>query len=224
MLASGVVVWLVALLTDLIDDSKWAITATDGIYRFDDICSCVKSAEAIPAFLWFLRNGGSKGQEASSKALMKLIRKAKAHTIEVLGHVLSMATHSDLVQNGSDAYKGLRSLVQVINSLNEEAQEHTASVLADLFSNRQDICDSLATDGFLQPCMKLLTSNTQVISTQSARALGDLSRLTNSNFKNKMPYIAEGEGQGQATANMHVCITCLISSSASDLCVVGPNL
>ncbi|GJU71859.1 protein cellulose synthase interactive 3 [Tanacetum coccineum] len=231
-------VWLLALLTDQIDDSKWAITAAGGIpplvhllemgsYKAredaayvlcnlcchsDDICACVESAEAIPAFLWFLRNGGSKGQEASSKALMKLIRKAeaatinqllallwgespksKAHTIEVLGHVLTMATHSDLVQKGSDAYKGLRSLVQVLNSSNEEAQEHAASVLADLFGSRQDICDSLATDEFLQPCMKLLTSNTQVIATQSARALGALSRPTNSNFKNKMPYIAEGD-------------------------------
>ncbi|PWA49897.1 U-box domain-containing protein 13 [Artemisia annua] len=231
-------VWLLALLTDQIDDSKWAITASGGIpplvhllemgsYKAredaayvlcnlcchsDDICACVESAEAIPAFLWFLRNGGSKGQEASSKALMKLIRKAeaatinqllallwgespksKAHTIEVLGHVLTMATHSDLVQKGPDAYKGLRSLVQVLNSSNEETQEHAASVLADLFGNRQDICDSLATDEFLQPCMKLLTSNTQVIATQSARALGALPRPTNSNFKNKMPYIAEGD-------------------------------
>ncbi|KVH21214.1 Armadillo [Cynara cardunculus var. scolymus] len=178
----------------------------------EDICACVKSAEAVPAFLWFLRNGGSKGQEASSKALKKLIRKAdaasinqllalllgdspksKAHIIEVLGHVLTMASHSDLVQKGSEAYKGLRSLIQVLNSSSQEAQQHAASVLADLFSNRQDICDSLATDEVVHPCMKLLTSNTQIIATQSARALGALSRPTNTNSKNKMPYIAEGD-------------------------------
>ncbi|KAI3758602.1 hypothetical protein L6452_06169 [Arctium lappa] len=231
-------VWLLAVLTDQIDDSKWAITAAGGIpplvqllemgsqrakedaayvlwnlcCHSEDICACVKSAEAVPAFLWFLRNDGSKGQEASSKALKKLIRKAdaatinqllallwgdspksKAHIIEVLGHVLTMASQSDLVQKGSDAYKGLRSLIQVLNSSNEESQEHAASVLADLFSNRQDICDSLATDEVVHPCMKLLTSNTQIIATQSARALGALSRPTNTNSKNKMPYIAEGD-------------------------------
>ncbi|CAI9282124.1 unnamed protein product [Lactuca saligna] len=171
----------------------------------EDICACVESAEAIPAFLWFLKTGGPKGQEASGKALRKLIRKAdaatinqllallwgdtpksKAHIIEVLGHVLTMASHYDLVQKGSDAYKGLRSLVQILNSSNEETQEHAASVLADLFSIRQDICDSLATDEVVHPCMKLLTSNTQIIATQSARALGALS-------KNKMSYIAEGD-------------------------------
>lgn len=171
----------------------------------EDICACVESAEAIPAFLWFLKTGGRKGQESASKALKKLIRnanssvinqllallygdtpKSKAQIIEVLGHVLTMASHYDLVQKGSDAYKGLSSLVQILNSSNEETQEHAASVLADLFSNRQDICDSLATDEVVHPCMKLLTSKTQIIATQSARALGALS-------KNKMSYIAQGD-------------------------------
>ena len=136
----------------------------------EDIYACVESAEAIPVFLWFLKTGGTKGQEASGKALRKLIRKAdpatinqllallwgdtpksKAHKIEVLGHVFTMASHYDLVQKGSDAYKGLRSLVQILNSSNEETQEHVASVLADLFSIRQDICDSLATDEVVHP-------------------------------------------------------------------------
>ncbi|KAK1433346.1 hypothetical protein QVD17_10256 [Tagetes erecta] len=231
-------VWLLALLTDQIDDSKWAITAAGGIpplvqllemgsdkaredaayvlwnlcCHSEDICACVESAEAIPAFLWFLRSGGSKGQEAASNALKKLIHRAdaaiinqllallwgdspksKAHTIEVLGHVLAMASHSDLVKKGSDAYKGLRSLVQVLNSSNEETQEHAASVLADLFSNRQDICESLATDEVVHPCVKLLTSNTQIIATQSARALGALCRQANTNFKKKMPYMTEAD-------------------------------
>ncbi|CAI9274285.1 unnamed protein product [Lactuca saligna] len=141
----------------------------------EDIYACVESAEAFPVFLWFLKTGGTKGQEASWKALRKLIRmedaatinqqlallwgdtpKSKAHKIEVLGHVFTMASHYDLVQKGSDAYKWLRSLVQILNSSNEETQEH------------------------------LLTSNTQIIATQSARALGALS-------KNKISYIVEGD-------------------------------
>lgn len=180
----------------------------------DDIRACVESAGAVSALLWLLKSGGSKGQEASSKALRKLIRDAdsatinqllalllgespgsKSHAITVLGHVLMMASHSDLVQRGSPANRGLRSLVEVLNSSNEETQECVASVLADLFSTRQDICDSLATDEIVHPCMKLLTSKTQVIATQSARALGALSRPTKAKPSHKMSYIAEGDVQ-----------------------------
>ncbi|XP_057503128.1 protein CELLULOSE SYNTHASE INTERACTIVE 3-like isoform X1 [Actinidia eriantha] len=178
----------------------------------EDIRACVESAGAVPAFLWLLKSGGPKGQEASAKALTKLIRTAdsgtinqllalllgdspssKTHIIRVLGHVLTMAPQSDIVHKGAAANKGLRSLVQVLNSSNEETQEHAASVLADLFSNRQDICDSLAIDEVVHPCMKLLTSNTQVIATQSARALGALSRPTKTKSSNRMSYIAEGD-------------------------------
>ncbi|OVA07391.1 C2 calcium-dependent membrane targeting [Macleaya cordata] len=178
----------------------------------EDIRACVESAGAVPAFLWLLKSGGSKGQETSAMALTKLIRSAdsatvnqllalllgntptsKVHIIRVLGHVLSMASHKDLVHKGAPANKGLKSLVQVLNSSNEETQECAASVLADLFSSRQDICDSLATDEIVHPCMKLLTSKTQVVATQSARALGALSRSTNSKATNKKSYIAEGD-------------------------------
>lgn len=178
----------------------------------EDIRACVESAGAVPAFLWLLRSGGQKGQEASAKALSKLVRTAdsatinqllavllgdtptsKAHAIRVLGHVLTMASHQDLVQKGSAANKGLKSLVQVLNSSNEENQENAASVLADLFITRQDICDSLATDEIVHPCMKLLTSNTQVVATQSARALGALSRPTKTKTTNNMPHFAAGD-------------------------------
>uniref|UniRef100_A0A1D1XP97 U-box domain-containing protein 13 n=1 Tax=Anthurium amnicola TaxID=1678845 RepID=A0A1D1XP97_9ARAE len=231
---------LLAILTDQVEDSKWAITAAGGIpplvqlletgsqraredaahvlwnlcCHSDDIRACVESAGAVPALLWLLKSGGPKGREASSKALRKLIRFAdsatinqllalllgdpsgsKSHAISVLGHVLTMASHNDLVQKGSPANKGLRSLVEVLNSSNEETQECVASVLADLFSTRQDICDSFATDEIVHPCMKLLTSKTQVIATQSARALGALSRPTKAKSPHKMSYITEGDVQ-----------------------------
>ncbi|OWM85108.1 hypothetical protein CDL15_Pgr027895 [Punica granatum] len=178
----------------------------------EDIRACVESAGAVPALLWLLKSGGPKGQEASAKALRKLVRAAdsptinqllalllgdtpisKSQVIRVLGHVLTLASQEHLVHKGSAANKGLKSLVQVLNSSNEETQEAAASVLADLFSMRQDICDSLATDEIVHPCMKLLTSNTQVIATQSARALGALSRPTKSKAASKMSYIAEGD-------------------------------
>lgn len=231
-------VQFISILTDQVDDSKWAITAAGGIpplvqlletgsqkakedaahvlwnlcCHSEDIRACVESAGAIPAFLWLLKSGGSRGQEASALALTKLIRTAdsatinqllalllgdspnsKAHAIKVLGHVLIMASYNDLVHKGSAANKGLRSLVEVLNSSNEESQEYAASVLADLFSTRQDICDNLATDEIVHPCMKLLTSKTQVVATQSARALGALSRPTKTKTMNKMCYLAEGD-------------------------------
>ncbi|KAG4969417.1 hypothetical protein JHK85_035838 [Glycine max] len=178
----------------------------------EDIRACVESAGAIPAFLWLLKSGGPKGQQASAMALTKLVRVAdsaainqllalllgdspssKAHIIRVLGHVLTMASQNDLLEKGSAANKGLRSLVQVLNSSNEETQEYAASVLADLFIARQDICDSLATDEIVLPCMKLLTSKTQVVATQSARVLSALSRPTKNKAANKMSYIVEGD-------------------------------
>ncbi|GAB2209714.1 hypothetical protein Drorol1_Dr00026937 [Drosera rotundifolia] len=229
---------LLVVLTDEVDDSKWAMTAAGGIpplvqllevgsqkaredaayvlwnlcCHSEDIRACVESAGAVPALLWLLRSGGPKGQEASAKALRKLVRTAdssiinqllamllgpspslKSHVISVLGHVLTLASHKDLVQNGALANKGLKSLVQVLNTSNEETQECAASVLADIFSSRQDICDSLATDDIIQPCMKLLASKTQVVATQSARALGALSRHTRSRSSSKISYISEAE-------------------------------
>ncbi|KAM7459770.1 hypothetical protein LguiA_036247 [Lonicera macranthoides] len=179
----------------------------------EDIRACVESAGAVPAFLCLLKDGGPKGQEASAKALTTLVQGAdsatinqllalllgdapssKAHIIRVLGHVLTMASESDLVHQGAAANKALRALVQILNSSNEETQEYAASVLADLFGTRQDICDSLAMDEVVNPCMKLLTSKTQVIAKNSARALGALSRSTKSSkFTKKMSYMAEGD-------------------------------
>ncbi|XP_022936134.1 protein CELLULOSE SYNTHASE INTERACTIVE 3-like [Cucurbita moschata] len=177
----------------------------------EDIRACVESAGAIPAFLWLLKTGGSRGQEASAMALLKLVQTAdsatinqllamllgdspkdKANIIQVLGHVLNMASYEDFFHTGSAANKGLRTLVQVLNSSNEETQAHAASVLADLFSTRPDISDSLATDEIVNPCMKLLASNTQV-ATQSARALAALSRPSKTKAMNKMCHIAEGD-------------------------------
>ncbi|KAG8089357.1 hypothetical protein GUJ93_ZPchr0011g27393 [Zizania palustris] len=177
----------------------------------DDISACVESAGAVLALLWLLKSGSPRGQEASAKALKKIIRSAdssiinqlralllsdsfssKAHAITVLGHVLVMASQRDLVQNGAPANKGLRSLILILESSNEDIQEQTAKVLADIFSIRQDICDILATDEIIQPCVKLLASENQVIATQSARALGALSRSANAMLKSKMSCIAEG--------------------------------
>ncbi|KAG5575327.1 hypothetical protein H5410_055461 [Solanum commersonii] len=178
----------------------------------EDIRACVESAGAIHSFLWLLKIGGPKGQAASARSLTKLITTAdsatinqlllllkgdspssKAHVIKVLGHVLTMASQSDLVHKGAAANEGLKSLVLALNSSNEKTQEYAASVLADLFSSRHDICDSLTVDEVVNPFKKLLTSKTPVVAIQSARALGALSRPTKEKSTNKMLYIAEGD-------------------------------
>lgn len=178
----------------------------------EDIRACVESAGAVSSFLWLLKSAGPKGQESSSLALTKLVHTAdsatinqllvlllgespssKVHIIKVLGHVLTKASKIDLVQKGALANKGLLSLVQALNASSEETQANAASVLADLFTIRQDICDFFSTDEIVHPCMKLLTSKTPGIATQSARALGALSRPTKAKPKDKMPYISEGD-------------------------------
>ncbi|CAN4099661.1 unnamed protein product [Withania somnifera] len=226
-----------AMITDQIDESKWAITAAGGIpplvqllevgsqkAREDaaliihNLCchseenrACVESAGAIKALLWLLKNGESKGQEASARALTKLITAAdpattnqllvlllgdlpssKAHVTEVLGHVLTLASHTDLVNKGAAANQGIMSLVHVLNSSNEKTQVYAASVLADVFSNRHDICNSLATDEVINPCMKLLGSNCPDVATQSGRVLRALSLASKEKSTDKMPHIAEG--------------------------------
>ncbi|GER37031.1 armadillo/beta-catenin-like repeat and C2domain-containing protein [Striga asiatica] len=101
---------MLAILTQQLEDSKWAITAAGGIpplirlvqvgshkARLDathilwklgchgeDIRACVESAGAIPAFLWLLKNGEPKGQEAAAVALLKLVRVADSSTVNQL--------------------------------------------------------------------------------------------------------------------------------------------
>ncbi|KAM3375598.1 hypothetical protein P3S68_014312 [Capsicum galapagoense] len=228
---------VLAILTDQIGESKWAITAAGGIPPLvqllemgsqkaredaaliihnlcchnEDNRACVESAGAIQALLSLLKNSELKGQEAPARALTKLITTAdlattnqllmlllgdlpnsKAHVTEVLGHVLTLASHTDLVNKGAAANQGIMSLVHVLNSSNEKTQVHAASVLADVFSTRRDICDSLATDEVINPCMKLLGSNSPDVATQSARVLRALSRASKKKSTNKMPYIGEG--------------------------------
>ncbi|CAN1768313.1 Protein CELLULOSE SYNTHASE INTERACTIVE 3 [Linum perenne] len=103
-------VGLLLILTDQVDDSKWAITAAGGIpplvqllemgsqkarddatlilwnlcCHSEDIHACVESAGAVSAFIWFLKSGGPRGQETSVKALLKLIRTADPAAINQL--------------------------------------------------------------------------------------------------------------------------------------------
>jgi hypothetical protein len=108
----------------------------------EEICACVESADVVPALLWLLRNAGPKGQEVVAIALKHLVRDAdaatvnqlvailwgnkpssKVHVIMVLGCLLTVASHEELVQKGSAANIGLQSLFQMLGSYGEETQE-----------------------------------------------------------------------------------------------------
>ncbi|XP_057858673.2 protein CELLULOSE SYNTHASE INTERACTIVE 1 isoform X1 [Cryptomeria japonica] len=217
---------LLSILTVVVDESKWAITAAGGIpplvqlletgsrkakedaaiilgnlcAHSEEICACVESADAVPALLWLLRNGSSKGQEIAANTLKHLIRdanaatvnqlvalllgnqpKSKVHVITTLGCLLSVASHEELVQKGCAANKGLQSLVQMVSSLNEETKEAAASVLADIFAVRKDLCENLGILEIIDPLIRLLSMETECIAMQSARALAALFSAINSN-------------------------------------------
>ncbi|CAN8302691.1 unnamed protein product [Cochlearia groenlandica] len=163
----------------------------------EEIRVCVEQAGAIPALLGLLKNGGQKSQETAANTLVKLIttsdpsvieqvqalflgdsHKSKAHLIRVLGHVLASASLEEFVTKGSAANNGLRSLVQRLASSNEKMKENAASVLADLFTERKDLCGGLGFDENDNPCTKLLSGNTHAVATQLAHALGSLSNPT----------------------------------------------
>ncbi|CAN7046182.1 unnamed protein product [Brassica oleracea var. botrytis] len=213
-----------AILTDKVEESRWAVTSAGGIppllqiletgvshkakdyavrvlwnlcCHSEEIRLCVEKAGAIPVLLGLLQNGGAKAQENSANTLLKLIKtadpsvieqvqalflgdapKSKTHLIRVLGHLLASASLEEFVTKGSAANNGLRSLVQRLASSNEKMKENAASVLADLFSSRKDLCGGLGFDENDSPCTKLLSGNTHAVATQLAHAIGSLSNPT----------------------------------------------
>lgn len=213
-----------AILTDKVEESRWAVTSAGGIppllqiletgvshkakddavrvlwnlcCHSEEIRLCVEKAGAVPVLLGLLQNGGAKAQENSANTLLKLIKtadpsvieqvqalflgdapKSKTHLIRVLGHVLASASLEEFVTKGSAANNGLRSLVQRLASSNEKMKENAASVLADLFSTRKDLCGGLGFDENDSPCTKLLSGNTHAVATQLAHAIGSLSNPT----------------------------------------------
>ncbi|KAG7599551.1 C2 domain [Arabidopsis suecica] len=98
-----------AILTDKVEESRWAVTSAGGIppllqiletgvshkakedavrviwnlcCHSEEIRLCVEKAGAIPALLGLLKNGGPKSQESSANTLLKLIKTADPSVIE----------------------------------------------------------------------------------------------------------------------------------------------
>ncbi|KAM7253018.1 hypothetical protein ACFE04_025636 [Oxalis oulophora] len=252
---------LLGILTDQVDDSKWAITAAGGIPPLvqllemgsqkareeaahvlwnlccfsEDMRACVESAGSVPAFLWLLKSSGQKGQKASSLALTKVVQsadpvtinqlltlllgespKSKGHIIKVLGHVLAMASHEDILNKGSAANRGLRALIEVLSSSDKETKDSAASVLAELFKSRKDIADSLTTDDLLNPSMKLLSGNVDEVGKRLARALDALALSTKTKSSKKTPI-----GERDVKSLIKLAKTSSIGSAESAVAVLA---
>lgn len=156
----------------------------------EDIRACVQSAEAVPALLHLLENADIKGQKIAAEALRHLIRDAdpstfyqlgalllgdrpesKVHVLEVCGCLLSLASHGDLLREKTAANKVFQIVLEMLGSSNEAIQENAASVLADIFDARRDLSEILGRLEITGTLCNLLSSGTECIAMQSARAL-----------------------------------------------------
>lgn len=159
----------------------------------EDIRACVETAEAVPALLWLLKNAGLKGQEIAARALTQLVQdsdastisqltalltgdlpESKIHVLHVVGCLLKVASQEDISQEGAAANEALQTLIELLKSRKDESQEHAASVLADIFTSRPDLCETPAIIEGIAPLIKLLSAGGELIAMQAARALAAL--------------------------------------------------
>ncbi|XP_024360310.1 protein CELLULOSE SYNTHASE INTERACTIVE 1 isoform X2 [Physcomitrium patens] len=159
----------------------------------EDIRVCVETAEAVPALLGLLKNAGYMGQGIAARALTQLVQDSdastisnltallteelpvsKVHVLHVVGCLLSVASQEDIFQEGAPAYEALETLIELLRSGKCETQEHSASVLAEIFACRPDVCESPDIVKAIPPLIKLVSEASEQIALQAARALGAL--------------------------------------------------
>lgn len=159
----------------------------------EDIRVCVETAEAVPALLWLLKNAGFKGQGIAARALTQLVRDSdastisqltalltgdlplsKVHVLHVVGCLLSVSSQEDIFQEGAAANEALESVIALLLTSKDETQEHSASVLAEIFAFRPDLCESPAIVKGIAPLIRLLSEASEQIALQAARALAAL--------------------------------------------------
>ncbi|BBN12529.1 hypothetical protein MPTK1_5g20900 [Marchantia polymorpha subsp. ruderalis] len=166
----------------------------------EDIRACVETAEAVPALLWLLKNAGVKGQEIAARALTQLVRnsdastisqltalltgdlpESKVHVLHLVGCLLTVASHEDILEEGNAASEALQTLIELLSSNNAETQENAAAVLAGIFDARKDLRESPIVVESISPLIKLVDPRTEKIASEAARALGAIFRSTRHN-------------------------------------------
>lgn len=159
----------------------------------EDIRVCVETAEAVPALLWLLKNAGFKGQGIAARALTQLVRdsdastisqltalltgdlpRSKVHVLHVVGCLVSVASQEDIFQEGAAANEALETVIELLLTSKDETQEHSASVLAEIFAFRPDLCESPEIVKAIAPLISLLSEASEQIALQAARALAAL--------------------------------------------------
>lgn len=159
----------------------------------EDIRVCVETAEAVPALLWLLKNAGFKGQGIAARALTQLVRDSdastisqltalltgdlplsKVHVLHVVGCLLSVSSQEDIFQEGAAANEALETLIELLLTSKDETLEHSASVLAEIFAFRPDLCESPGIVKAIAPLIRLLSEASEQIALQAARALAAL--------------------------------------------------
>ncbi|KAL2624510.1 hypothetical protein R1flu_008755 [Riccia fluitans] len=166
----------------------------------EDIRACVETAEAVPALLWLLKNAGIKGQEIAARALTQLVRnsdastisqltalltgdlpESKVHVLHLVGCLLTVASHEDILEEGNAASESLQTLIELLSSDNAETQENAAAVLAGIFDARKDLRESPIVVESISPLIKLVDPKAERIASEAARALGAIFRSTQYN-------------------------------------------
>ncbi|KAL3686272.1 hypothetical protein R1sor_008846 [Riccia sorocarpa] len=166
----------------------------------EDIRACVETAEAVPALLWLLKNAGIKGQEIAARALKQLVRssdastisqltalltgdlpESKVHVLHLVGCLLTVASHEDILEDGTAASEALQTLIALLSSDNAETQETAAAVLAAIFDARKDLRESPVVVESISPLIKLANPKAERIASEAARALGAIFRSSRYN-------------------------------------------
>ncbi|KAJ7541840.1 hypothetical protein O6H91_10G079100 [Diphasiastrum complanatum] len=166
----------------------------------EDIRACVETAEAVPALLWLLKNAGQKGQEIAARALMQLVRESddstisqltamltgdlpesKVHVLDVVGCLLSVSPHEDVLREGHAANEALQTVIGTLNSSKEETQERAAAVLASIFELRKDLRESQVIVNSITPLIRLVHEGIEPIAMQAAKVFAAFFRSVQQN-------------------------------------------
>ncbi|KAL2343023.1 hypothetical protein Fmac_004308 [Flemingia macrophylla] len=156
----------------------------------EDIRACVESADAVPALLWLLKNGSPNGKDIAAKTLNHLIHKSdtttisqltalltsdlpdsKVYVLDALRSMLSVASLSDILREGSAASDAFDTMIILLSSSKEETQAKSASALAGIFESRKDVRESSIAIKTLCSAMKLLNVESESILIESSRCL-----------------------------------------------------
>ncbi|KAL1568023.1 Interactor with COP9 signalosome (CSN) complex, variant 2 [Salvia divinorum] len=210
----------------------------------EDIRACVESASAVPALLWILKNGSSNGKEIAAKTLSHLIHESdtatisqlsalltsdvpesKVYVLDALKSLLCVVPLSDMICEGNAANDAIDTMINILNSTNEETQAMSARALAGIFELRKDLRETSTAVKTLSSVMKLLNVESENILVGACHCLAAVFLSINENLdvavvaKDAFPLlVALANSSILPVANEAVCALAnlLLDSEASE--------